>query len=39
MRKLRRLIAHNRMKKAGYTQVNKDKGTGSYFAKHWREFI
>lgn len=38
MRKLRRLVAHNRMKKAGYIHVNKDKGTGSYFSKHWREF-
>lgn len=40
MRKLRRLVAHNRMKKRGYTSVNKIKNgeTRSYFARHWREW-
>ena len=36
MRKLRRLVAHKKMKKAGYYRVNKDNP--SYFAKHWREW-
>lgn len=31
MRKWRRLVAHNKMKKAGYTRVNKDRGNGSFF--------
>ena len=39
MRKLKRLVAHNRMKKAGLSRVNKDTKTGSYFAKHWREYV
>lgn len=39
MRKLRRLVAHNRMKKAGITQPNKEKyGNPSYFSKKWREY-
>lgn len=37
MRKLRRLVAHKRMEKAGYTRVN--KGNPSYFARKWREFV
>lgn len=36
MRKLRRLVAHKRMKDAGVIRVN--KGLDSYFAKHWREY-
>ena len=36
MRKLRRLVAHNRMKKQGYVRVN--KGVTSYFSKKWRKF-
>ncbi len=40
MRKLRRLVAHNKMKKAGYSRVNKEKSNyPSYFSKHWREFV
>lgn len=35
MRKLRRLVAHERMKKAGYSRINK----GDFFSKHWREFV
>ena len=41
MRKLRRLVAHARMKKAGYTGVNDHlhvKGCKSYFSEHWREW-
>lgn len=39
MRKWRRLIAHNRIKKAGIVQQNKEKyGYPSYFSKHWREY-
>lgn len=37
MRKLRRLVAHKRMKKAGYGRFN--KGNPSYFARKWREFV
>jgi len=36
---LLRGVARNRMKKAGIVQACKDKGTGSYFSKHWREFV
>lgn len=40
MRKLKRKVAHERMKKAGIRQINKNlKGLGSYFADHWREFV
>ena len=40
MRKLRRKVAHERMKKAGIIQINKrPKGLDSYFSKHWREFV
>ena len=39
MRSLRRLVARNRMRKAGIIQGCKDKGTGSYFSKHWREYL
>ena len=39
MHKLRRLVAHKRMKDMGLVQVNKEKSGRSYFAKHWREVI
>lgn len=39
MRSLRRLVARNRMRKAGIVQACKDKGIGSYFSKHWREYL
>jgi hypothetical protein len=41
MRKLRRLVAHKRMRDAGVIRVNKglDKGLDSYFSKHWREYV
>lgn len=38
MRKLRRMVAREKMKRAGLSQVCKDRGSGSYFSKHWREF-
>lgn len=38
MRKLRRLVAHNNMKKKGITQVNKKKAGVSFFAENWRKF-
>lgn len=41
MRKLRRKVAHERMRKRGLTHVNKkhgDKHT-SYFAENWRDYI
>lgn len=39
MRKLKRSVARARMKKAGWTQLNKKIGGRSKFAEHWREFI
>lgn len=45
IRKLRRSIAHSKMKKAGYVHVNKRVKTpngyvsgDSFFSSHWREF-
>lgn len=38
MRKFRRMVAHNKMYKAGLSRVNKVTGEKSYFAKHWREY-
>ena len=38
MRKWRRLVAHNKMRKAGLSRVNKVTGDKSYFAKNWRDF-
>jgi hypothetical protein len=38
MRKWRRLVAHNRMKKAGMTDVNDHKYDDSFFSKHWRDY-
>lgn len=35
MRKYARLLAHNNMKKAGYSRINK----GDFFSKHWRKFV
>lgn len=37
MRKWRRKVAHARLERKGYSRVNKDGGTGSFFSKHWRE--
>lgn len=37
MRKLKRLVAHENMKKAGLSRVN--KGYNSYFSRHWKEFL
>lgn len=39
MRKLKRLVAKTNMKKKGICKICKDFGDGSYFAKHWREYI
>ena len=39
MRKLKRLVAHNKMKKAGLTGVNDHKYNDSYFSRHWREYV
>ena len=40
MRKLRRTLAHNRLKALGYVKVNKgNKANPSFFSLHWREFI
>lgn len=37
MRSLKRGVAHHKMKKAGYSQVN--KGMQSYFSQNWRKFV
>lgn len=37
MRKIKRLIAHSRMKKSGCVRVN--KGNPSFFARKWRDYI
>ena len=39
VRKLKRLVAKANMKKAGIHQPCKNKGNGSYFSKHWREYL
>lgn len=39
MRKLRRKVAHERMRKAGIIHVNKRTIGDSYFAKHWKEYV
>ena len=39
MRKWLRRMAHAKMKKAGIQHVNDKRPGGSYFARHWREFI
>ena len=39
MRKLKRSVAHNKMRKSGYTRINKDRRNGSFFSRHWREFV
>lgn len=38
MRKLRRMVVHNKMYNRGLRRVNKEIGTHSYFAKHWRDY-
>jgi hypothetical protein len=41
MRKLKRMLARERMRKRGITHINKKIGKkhSSYFADHWREYI
>lgn len=41
MRKLKRIVARYKMTKKGFTKLNhKHIDTrGSYFAKHWREYV
>lgn len=39
MRELKRSIAHAKMKKLGYTGVNKKRPGGSYFSRNWRKFV
>jgi len=41
MRKLRRMVAHENMKKRGLMRVNKKHGDkhSSYFAGNWRDYI
>ena len=42
IRSYKRSMAHHQMKKRGLSKVNKNgnkKGSVSYFAAHWREFL
>ena len=41
MRKLKRSVAHNNMKKRGLSHVNKKLGNkhSSYFAENWRDYV
>lgn len=39
MRKLMRSVAHNNMRKAGITNINKKRATGSTFSKSWRKYV
>ena len=39
VKKIDREVAKNNMKKAGYTQICKDKGGGSLFANNWELFV
>ena len=39
MRKLKRMVARNNMKKKGLTQVNKKKAGVSFFAENWRDYV
>ena len=39
MRKLKRSVARNNMKKRGITQINKKKAGASFFSENWRDFI
>ena len=38
MRKLRRMVAHNKMYNRGLRRVNKVYGLQSYFGKNWRDY-
>jgi hypothetical protein len=38
-KKIDREVARNNMKKAGYKQICKDKGGGSFFANNWELFV
>lgn len=38
MRKLRRMVVHNKMYNRGLRRVNKLYGLESYFSKVWREY-
>ncbi len=35
MRKLKRMVARNNMKKAGLSRIHK----GDFFSKNWREYV
>ena len=39
MRKWARKVAHNKMKKAGFSRVNKHKTGNSFFSENWRDFV
>ena len=39
MRELKRSIARETIKRAGFTRINKKRGGRSYFALHWREAV
>lgn len=38
-RKLDRMVARKHMEKKGITPINRVKGTHSFFANHWRDYV
>lgn len=38
-KRIDREVARGNMKRAGYTQINKNKGGGSLFSRCWRDFV
>ena len=39
MRKIKRMIARENMKRAGYTRLNKKRGGVSTLARMWKQYI
>ena len=38
-KKINRSVAKANMRRLGFTQITKDKGSGSFFANNWRDYI
>lgn len=38
-RKLDRMVARRNMQKNGISHINKDNGTGSFFANNWKDYV
>lgn len=37
--RIARGVAKNRMKKKGFTHICKKIGEGSFFSRHWKEYV